>query len=175
MCIDCLVICLWLCVASLNDSCTTKRSWICSTELESQKVAAGSPTSRSTRTPAAAFTRLGSLLDWCSQRRRCAFALLWCTFLQVVVHLNLVCDYYQTIHPTSGVKCIFQAEHRSVSARSRRRMQWGQECTWNNTSGDIMSIWQKGLTGLTGGAFGEGYSEHGLRGPTQCLLFSPVK
>lgn len=58
-------------VASAYGSCTTKRSWICLTEPEIQKVAAGSLASRSTRMLVAAFTHLGSLRDWCSQRRRC--------------------------------------------------------------------------------------------------------
>lgn len=51
-------------------SCTMKRSWTCLTEPEIQRVGAGSPTLRSTRTPVAASTPLESRPDWCTQRRR---------------------------------------------------------------------------------------------------------
>ncbi|XP_045884817.1 kinesin-like protein KIF21B isoform X13 [Micropterus dolomieu] len=47
-----------------------KRSWTCLTEPENQRVGAGSPTLRSTRTPVAASTPLESLPGWCTQRRR---------------------------------------------------------------------------------------------------------
>ena len=67
-------------------SCTTRTSWTCLTAPRTWTAAAGSPTSRSTRTPAAASTPPESPPGWSIQSRRCVRVSVCLCCTQVILY-----------------------------------------------------------------------------------------
>lgn len=88
-------------------SCTMRRSWTCLTEVEIQRIAAGSPTSESTRTPTAASTPQESLPDWCSQRTRWVLVYMGGLFGEILSIFYVKMHQFSIIAQLETIFCLY--------------------------------------------------------------------